>query len=282
MKILITGANGQLGRSFAKLSGEWPDHAFAFADLPEGDVTDAVAMERLMADADAVVNCAAYTDVEGAEAHEAAAMRVNAAGAGIVASAAARRGVPLVHISTDYVFDGTARTPIAESAAPNPLSAYGRTKLAGEEAVRAAGGRAVVVRTSWLYSEFGTNFVRTMLRVGAAGRTVRVVDDQRGCPTCATDLARAVMALLERRVEGFGVYNFCGAGDTTWYGFAREIFAQAAMSVDLVPVSTREYGARAPRPSYSVLDTTLVASLGIATPPWQESLRACLREMAGG
>ncbi len=273
MRALITGANGQLGRSFAKIGSD-----FVFADLPGGDITDTVAMERLAEGVDAIVNCAAWTDVERAEEEEGAALRVNGTGAGIVAGIAARQGIPLIHISTDYIFDGKALEPIAETAVPHPLNAYGRTKSAGEEAVKASGCKAAIVRTAWLYSEFGNNFVTTMLRLGAVGRALRVVDDQVGCPTYATDLARAIMVLLERGVEGFEIYNYCGGGHTTWYGFAREIFRQAGMNVDIIPVSTSEYGARAPRPAYSVLDCSKIESLGATVRPWDESLKACLKE----
>jgi dTDP-4-dehydrorhamnose reductase len=268
MRVLVTGANGQLGRSLAKVGGD-----FVFTDLPEGDITDAAAMERLAADVDAIVNCAAWTNVEGAEDNEGAALLVNGTGPGIVAGVAARRGIPLVHISTDYVFDGTAHEPITETAAPHPLSAYGRTKLAGEEAVKASGCAAAVIRTSWLYSEFGNNFVGTMLRLGGQGKSLKVIGDQTGCPTFATDLARAIMVLLERGIEGFEIYNYCGGGQTTWFGFAREIFSQAGMDVDLSPVSTADYGARAPRPAYSVLDCSKIAAAGAVVRPWQESLR---------
>jgi dTDP-4-dehydrorhamnose reductase len=267
MRVLVTGANGQLGRSLAGIGGD-----FVFSDLPEGDITDAAAIERLAEGVDAIINCAAWTDVEGAEDNEAAALLVNGTGAGIVAGVAARRGIPLVHISTDYIFDGTAREPIPETAAPHPLSAYGRTKLAGEEAVRAAGCRAAVIRTSWLYSEYGNNFVGTMLRLGAQGKALKVVDDQLGSPTSATDLAHAIMVVLGRGVEGFQVYNYCGGGEVTWYGFAREIFRQAGMEVGLSPVSTADYGARAPRPAYSVLDCSKIEALGAVVRPWQEAL----------
>ncbi len=268
MKILVTGANGQLGRSLAKVGGD-----FVFADLPDGDICDRVAMEWLTEGVDAIVNCAGWTDVERAESEPEAAFAINATGAGVVARVAARGRIPLIHISTDYVFDGAAHSPISETAAPNPLGVYGRTKLAGEHEVRAAGGDAAVVRTSWLFSEFGNNFVKTMLRLGAAGRPLRVVDDQTGCPTYATDLARAIMLLLHRGVEGFEVYNYCGAGQTTWYDFACEIFRHAEMDVAVEPVSTAEYGARAPRPAYSVLSTAKIEACGALVRPWEEGLK---------
>lgn len=275
MKILVTGGNGQLGRSLAKIGGD-----FLFTDLPEGDITDANAMERLAGQVDAIVNCAAWTDVERAETEEDAAMRVNGVGAGVLAEVAARRGIPLVHVSTDYVFDGMAEGPITEAAAPHPLSAYGRTKLAGERAVEASGCDAAVVRTAWLYSEFGSNFVRTMLRLGSEGRSLRVVDDQTGCPTYAADLACAILRLLERGVKGFEAYNYCGGGETTWYGFAREIFRQAGVDADLSPVDTAAYGARAPRPAYSVLDCSKIVARGAMVRPWQESLAECMQALA--
>lgn len=279
MKILITGADGQLGRSLRKIAPEYPQHGFVFTDLPEADITDREAMEALAGrhEPDAIVNCAAYTAVDRAEGDPDTAMSINRDGPAVLGALAARRGIPLIHISTDYVFDGRAARPIGEEDTPAPLGVYGRTKLAGEDAVRSSGCDAAVVRTAWLYSEFGHNFVKTMLSLGAQGKDISVVDDQTGCPTYATDLARALLVVLERGVHGFRVYNFCNAGQTTWYGFARKIFDLAVMPVLLRPVSTAEYPTAALRPPYSVLSTERIRAIGAVTPEWEESLARCLR-----
>lgn len=284
MKILVTGADGQLGMSLGKISGDYPQHGFVFTDLPAADITDRDAIRRLIGESSAelVVNCAAYTAVDRAEGDPDAADRVNRAGAGNLAVVAREYGIPLIHISTDYVFDGAGSRPLTEDDRPNPQSVYGRTKLAGEEAVRDAGCAAAVVRTSWLYSEFGSNFVRTMLRLGVGGHPLRVVNDQRGCPTYATDLARAIVQIAENGVEGFGIYNYCNAGETTWYGFAREIFGRAGMDVEVLPVTTAEYSTAARRPAYSVLDTAKVRQAGVVVPDWRSSLAECLAALGYG
>ncbi len=288
MRVLVTGGRGQLGLSLKRVQdegkrteGEGDNNVregidFTFVDLPEVDITQGIDVGGF----DAVINCAAWTDVDGAESHPEEAMRVNCNGAGMVARAAAGAGIPMVHISTDYVFDGSATEPIAEDDIPNPQGVYGVTKLAGEEAVKKAGCKAAIIRTAWLYSEFGNNFVRTMLRLGREGKSLRVVDDQRGCPTYAVDLAKAIITLLKRGVEGFEIYNYCGAGETTWYDFAREIFRQAGMEVSVTPVSTEEYGAKAPRPAYSVLLTAKIEAAGVKVMYWEDSLKSCLCEIS--
>lgn len=281
MKILVTGANGQLGRSLAKIAGEYTRHTFVFTDLPEADITDRAAMAALAARhaPDAIINCAAYTAVDRAESEPQAALRVNRDGAAAVAAIAAQRGVPLIHISTDYVFDGLSTSPITEDAAPNPLGVYGSTKLAGEDSIRLSGCDGAVVRTSWLYSEYGHNFVKTMLSLGQKGCALRVVDDQTGCPTYATNLAHTLLSLLERGVAGLTVYNYCDRGPTTWYAFARKIFQLSGIAADLTPVTTAQYGAAAPRPPYSVLSTRKIEGLGIAPPRWEDALADCLNQI---
>lgn len=256
MRILVTGGRGQLAQSLLKVGGE---HEIV---LTTADITSEEAMRGVMQGVDAAVNCAAWTDVDGAEREPDAAMRVNGFGAGVVASEAARRKIPLIHISTDYVFDGRATEPIPETAPTAPLGVYGKSKLAGEEAVRVAGGRVAIVRTAWLYSEYGNNFRNTMLRLGREGKALRVVNDQVGCPTHADDLARVILRLLEHGIgAGCEVYHYCGDRVMTWFDFAREIFAEAGMNVSVTPVTTAEYGALAPRPLYSVLDTKKISKL---------------------
>lgn len=264
---------------------------------------------------DWVVNCAAYTAVDRAEEEPDAARAVNALGAENAARAAERAGAGLVYFSTDYVFDGAGREPCLETDPPNPLNVYGRAKLEGEERVRAACGRHLIIRTSWLFGRHGKSFVSAMLGLFRRGGEVRVVDDQRGCPTCTLDLARAVAAVIERTapdrveagraavggagrgVEGagdevagavpWGTFHFCNGPPVTWYGFAGEILARAVRlglvegAPRLVPVSSADYPAKAKRPKSSVLDTTKFrAAFGYATRSWRDALEEHLRILA--
>jgi dTDP-4-dehydrorhamnose reductase len=234
---------------------------------------------------------AAYTAVDKAEAEPTLAMAVNRDGAGALAAAAARLGVPFIHVSTDYVFDGRKDAPCREEDAPYPLGAYGRSKLEGEAAVRAACPAGIILRTSWVYSPFGQNFVATMLRLAATREKVQVVDDQHGAPTAAGDLAAAILALVELaaqrpadRTTG-GIYHLTNAGETTWYGFAVAIFAgwaQRGHRVPLLePITTAQYPTPARRPANSRLDCSKIArAFGLRLPPWQSSLERCLDELA--
>ena len=277
LNILITGANGQLGRSLQRLGGVSP-HNYICTDVAELDITDAGAVLRAVREQgiDVIVNCAAYTDVEKAEEDEARADLLNHKAAGNLAAAAKETGATLFHVSTDYVFDGTGHRPYTEDMATSPLGAYGRTKLAGEEAVKASGCRYLILRTAWLYSEFGNNFVKTMLRLAGEGKTPSVVDDQYGTPTYATDLARALMVLVQRPGEDMELFHYTDGGETTWYDFAVEIFRQADMPVAVVPVDTAGYPTAARRPHYSVLDKSRIAAVGAVLPDWRASLRTCL------
>lgn len=278
MVILVTGANGQLGLSLRKIAPEYPAHSFVFTDLPEGDITDVGGMEAVVraSGAETIINCAAYTAVDRAESDEAAAERINADGPAVLAELAVRYGCRLIHVSTDYVFDGNGRRPYREEDSVGPVSVYGRTKLAGEERVRESGAAGAVVRTAWLYSEFGNNFVKTMLRLAGEGKRPNVVNDQRGTPTYATDLARALMVLAQRPGEGMELFHYTDGGETTWYDFAVEIFRQAGMPVTVVPVDTAGYPTAARRPHYSVLDKSRIAAVGAVLPDWRASLRTCL------
>jgi dTDP-4-dehydrorhamnose reductase len=254
VRVLVTGAAGMLGRDLLA-------HLAARGDDPVGvdmevDIRDPAAVGACLdrVRPDAVIHCAAWTDVDGAEGAEDAALAVNGAGAGNVAAAAARHGVPLVQVSTDYVFDGTSADDYAEDAPTAPIGAYGRTKLAGELAVLAAHpGGARIARTAWLYGAGGRNFVDTMRRVGAERDEVTVVDDQLGCPTWARDLAPALRDLLELPP---GIYHTAGAGSVTWAGFAREIFRLGGIPCRVLPITTQELGRPAPRPARSVLAVT--------------------------
>ncbi len=285
LNVLITGARGQLGRELLRLAALSP-HRYTGMEHGELDITDARAVTETLAEGhyDAVVNCAAFTDVERAEAEEEAADRVNRLGAANLAAAAAATGSFLIHLSTDYVFDGRTWRPYTEEDAPAPLGVYGRTKLAGEEAVRTSGCRHMILRTAWLYSEFGHNFLKTMLRLTAQRKEVKVVCDQVGTPTYAGDLALAIFSILEsgRFAEHQGTYHFTDEGVASWYDFAVEIArATGRDGCRIVPCRTEEYPTRARRPACSLLDKTrFKRTFGIEIPHWRESLLYCLQRIS--
>ena len=277
MRLLVTGAGGMLGQDVvraARVAGHEPV-ALSHGRL---DVTDPGALAIAFADArpEAVVNCAAWTDVDGAEADRAGAAAVNTAGAGNVAAAAATAGAMLVHVSTDYVFDGTARRPYVESSPTAPLSAYGATKLDGERAVEAADGVHTIARSSWLFGAGGPNFVETMLRLGAERDSIAVVTDQVGCPTFTGHLAPALVALAERGPRG--VVHVAGSGACSWHDFAVEIFRQAGMDCHVDAAATADMSRPAPRPAYSVLASEREGAP--ALPDWREGVAAYLAERA--
>jgi dTDP-4-dehydrorhamnose reductase len=273
VKLLVTGAAGMLGRDVVAAAERTGHEVLAFGrtDL---DVTDADAVRRAVADARpaAVVNCAAYTDVDGAEADERAAAELNCRAAGDVAAAAAAVGASIVQPSTDYVFDGAKRTPYLESDPTGPASAYGRSKLAGERAVMAANERHFVVRTSWLFGAAGRNFVDTMLALARDRDELKVVDDQVGCPTYTGHLAEALVQLAGG--AAYGIHHIAGAGACSWFEFATEIFRQAELDVRVVPCTTEEFPRPAPRPAYSVLGSERPHPIRL--PDWREGLAGYL------
>lgn len=283
MRIFVAGAKGQVARALAErgaaLGAACLCHGRPDIDLATGAGLD----ERIEAERPAViVNAAAYTAVDKAESEEAAAFAVNRDGAARLAAAAARHGIPFVHVSTDYVFDGAKPAPYVETDPTGPIGAYGRSKLAGEIAVLAACPTTVILRTAWVYSPFGGNFVATMLRLAGERDRLRVVDDQHGNPTSALDIADAVLAIAGRIAEGgagrfAGVYHLAGTGDTTWCGFARAIVAAAAerghRSVPVDAIATADFPTPARRPANSRLDTSKLRSVfGLTLPHWQTSL----------
>lgn len=274
MRVLVTGSAGMLG--FALKESRPAGVELLEADLPAVDVTRAESVAAAFAAArpQAVIHGAAYTNVDGCETHEAEALAVNGAGAGHVAAACARAGIPILHVSTDYVFDGLIPAPgeYTEDDRVSPLSAYGRTKLAGEAAVRQHCAAHWIVRTQWLYGLNGRNFVDTMLKLAAEKPFLAVVDDQVGSPTSTHDLAPVLWKILLAR-PAFGTWHCSAAGSTSWHGFAAEIFRQAGTSTDLRRQSSRELQRPAPRPARSVLNNgKLRAALGESVPPWQEGL----------
>ena len=284
MNILVTGANGQLGREMQRLGAVSPN-SYLFTDVAELDITDAAAVRACVAEhgIDAIVNCAAYTNVERAEEDEAAADLLNRQAVENLARAAAEAGALLVHVSTDYVFDGRASEPYTEESPTAPLGAYGRTKRAGEEAVVKAGCRYLILRTAWLYSEYGNNFLKTMLRLTAERESLNVVFDQVGTPTYAGDLALAIFSILEGGLDrgNEGIYHFSDEGVCSWYDFAVEIARAAGHDrCRISPCRTADYPTKAVRPAFSVLDKgKLKRTFGIEIPHWRESMFYCLKRL---
>jgi dTDP-4-dehydrorhamnose reductase len=294
--ILVIGRSGQLAYELRR--GKWPaGRAADFIERPDVDLArpDAARDFVIAARPGIVVNAAAYTAVDAAESDRDMAFTVNRDAPAALAEACRAIGAPLIHFSTDYVFDGAKKGAWVEDDPIAPLSVYGASKAAGEAAVRNGLDRHVIVRTSWVYSAVGQNFVKTMLRLGGERDRLGIIDDQHGSPTAAADLARAVIAICTALTEGsddgrtdkYGTFHFCGSGTTSWYGFAREIFAGAAQrglkTPRLVePIATEAYPLPAPRPRNSVLDCGKIARVyGLAAPPWEDSLSACLDELAG-
>ncbi len=273
-RLLVTGAGGMLGRAVVE-AAQRLGHEVRAATRAQLDVTDLDATCRAVAELRprAVVNCAAYTDVDGAEADREAAMAVNGAGAGNVATAAEHCGAAIVHVSTDYVFDGSKRAPWLESDPVAPLGAYGASKLAGETAVAAANAAHAIVRTAWLFGAGGTNFVDTMLALGAEREEVAVVTDQVGCPTWTGHLAGALVELAERPQET-GIHHVAGAGSCSWNELAIEVFDRAGIDCRVLPTTTAAFPRPAPRPAYSVLGSERPAAL--ALPAWQDGVAAYL------
>ena len=282
MRVLVIGNRGQLGSQMVDVLERTRGLSVLGLDYPEIDITDPQSCERAFGrfEPDVVINCAAYTAVDDAEANEDVAMKVNGLGPRVIAQECHRSSAWLVHVSTDYVFDGTATSPYAEDAEPHPASAYGRTKLAGELAVREVLPEShYLIRTAWLYGRNGNNFVKTMLRLEAERDTVSVVDDQRGQPTYARDLAEQIALLLERHPPA-GTYHGTNSGEVSWYRFTREIFRLAGADPDRVlPTTSADFVRPAPRPAYSVLGHDKWAAAGLpAMRPWQEALAAAFAD----
>lgn len=280
MNILVTGANGQLGNEMRVLSAEHKQHNYFFTDVQELDICDEQAVRAFVSghQVDIIVNCAAYTAVDKAEDNPELCDKLNHIAPGYLAAAAESCGAALIQVSTDYVFDGTAYVPYTEEVTPCPNSVYGVTKLAGEEAVMKQCSRAMIIRTAWLYSTYGNNFVKTMIRLGKERESLGVVFDQIGTPTYANDLAQAIFAAIEQGIVP-GVYHFSDEGVCSWYDFTLAIHRMAGIqSCKVSPLHTDEYPAKAPRPHYSVLDKTKIKkTFGIEIPHWESSLARCVQ-----
>lgn len=280
--ILITGANGQLGNEMRVLSAEHPEYIYFFTDVQELNICDEQAVMDFVQknEIDCVVNCAAYTAVDKAEENVELCDKLNHIAPGFLAKAVATRDAALIQVSTDYVFDGTNHIPYREIEPTCPNSVYGRTKLAGEQEATSFCEHTMIIRTAWLYSIFGNNFVKTMMRLGREKEQLGVIFDQIGTPTYARDLARAIFVAIAKGVPA-GIYHFSNEGVCSWYDFTRAIHRIAGITTCHVrPLHTEEYPTPAARPHYSVLDKTKIKeTLNIEIPYWEDSLRDCMRNM---
>lgn len=282
--ILITGANGQLGNEMRRL-GEVSPNTYIYTDVAELDITNGDAVAAFVKDnaVDVIVNCAAYTNVDKAESDEATAELINATAVENLAKAMKAVNGTLFHVSTDYVFGNEGNTPRTEDMPLNPLGVYGRTKLHGEQAIAAVGCKAIIIRTAWLYSEFGNNFLKTMLRLTAEREQLNVVFDQVGTPTYAGDLALAIFSIIEGGVYdgNEGIYHFSNEGVCSWYDFATEIaIAAGNTACKVLPCHSSEFPSPVTRPSFSVLDKSKIKStFGIEIPHWRDSMLYCIKRL---
>ena len=282
MRILVTGCNGQLGNEIQLLETTNPQHTYFNTDVAELDITDEAAIETFVSEnaIDGVINCAAYTAVDKAEENQELCHLLNTVAPGYLAAAVEKRGGWIIQISTDYVFDGTNHTPYVETDPVCPNSVYGRTKLAGEEAAQKACAKTMIIRTAWLYSQFGNNFVKTMIRLGKEKSELGVIFDQIGTPTYARDLAVAIFEAVNKGIIP-GIYHFSNEGVISWYDFTKAIHRIAGInSCHVRPLHTAEYPTPASRPHYSVLDKTKIKhTYGLEIPYWEESLKDCIAKL---
>lgn len=277
--ILVTGSKGQLGSEIQKLASRFSDHRFIFTDVDELDICDVAALEEFFADhtIDCLINCAAYTAVDRAEDETELAYKINEKAVRLLGESAKLYGFRMIHVSTDYVFDGKTWLPYSEDAKVNPATAYGKTKLAGEQALQKTCPDAVIVRTSWLYSSFGNNFVKTMLKLGRERDQLTVIFDQVGTPTYAADLAEALLKIATTNTFVPGIYHFSNEGVCSWYDFTVAIHRIAGVECEVLPIQSKDYPTRTPRPFYSVLNKQKIKSVyKIKIAHWEESLKRCL------
>ena len=284
MRVLITGANGQLGNEMRRLGAVSPNE-YLFTDVAELDITDKAAVAEFVKsnNVEIIVNCAAYTNVDKAEDDEATAELINATAVRNLAEAVKAVDGTLFHVSTDYVFGSEGNTPRTEDMPTNPLGVYGKTKLHGEQAIAEVGAKAIIIRTAWLYSEFGNNFLKTMLRLTAEKESLNVVFDQVGSPTYSGDLALAIFSIIEGGVYAGneGVYHFSNEGVCSWYDFATEIAAAVGHECVVMPCHSNEFPSKVTRPPFSVLDKTKIkTTFGIEIPHWRDSMLYCLQRLA--
>lgn len=279
-KILVTGANGQLGSEINKISGQFAEIEFCFTDVAELDITNPEKVAEFLSGfkPDFLINCAAYTNVDKAETDVATATLLNATAVGILAEQSAKTGCKIIHVSTDYVFDGNGPRPYREDDRVDPQSAYGRTKLEGELLCRKMNPESLIIRTSWLYSAFGNNFVKTMVRLGTERSELGVIADQIGTPTNAADLASAILSIISSVKSGekafvAGIYHYSNEGVASWYDFTKAIFDIAEINCFVKPIATEDYPSPVQRPPYSVMNKSKIKLIfGLKIPHWRDSL----------
>jgi len=286
--ILITGANGQLGNEIKIISGIFPSYRFLFTSKEELSIDNTESVKSFFDkhQIDYCINCAAYTAVDRAESEKEKAFLINADAVGDLAKLCNENQVKLIHISTDYVYDGSSGIPLKEDAAVGPVNVYGSSKLKGEQLALEQNPSTLIIRTSWVYSSFGNNFVKTMLRLFKERDEINVVNDQLGSPTYAADLADVIMKFIQQMEKGktfSGIVNYSNDGVTTWYNFAKEIKALVQSNCKICPIPTSAYKTPAERPQYSVLDTSKIRELlEINIPLWKESLKSCIEVLKAG
>ena len=284
MNILITGANGQLGKSIQKHAPSYPNYSFTYTDFEDLDITNLEQVKKFLSahQFDVLINCAAYTAVDKAEEEKDKAHLLNVTATEHLARLTNEFNIFLIHISTDFIFDGGKNLAYLEEDKPNPLSIYGKTKAKGEEEVIRNAENAAIIRTSWLYSEFGNNFMKTIIRLANERDSLNIVNDQIGTPTYAGDLAECILAILPKmtRIKGVEIFNYSNEGETSWFGFAKAIVDIKEIACSTHPISTNEYPLPATRPAHSVLNKEKIKSkFDITISPWEESLQKCLIKM---
>lgn len=273
--VLVTGANGQLGKSIHRIASNYPELKFIFTDVADLDITNSEVVDVFFQSNKMAycINCAAYTNVDKAEEEVDKAFLINATAVKNLAESCRNSRTVLIHVSTDFVFDGTKESPYTEEDTPNPLSVYGKSKLKGEAYIQEIWDKHFIVRTSWLYSEYGSNFVKTMLRLAETRDEISVVNDQIGSPTYAGDLASFLLEIIDKSSKNYGLYHYSNEGSISWHDFAVEIFKQHKKAVRVVPILTSAYPTAAKRPAYSVLDNVRLKKELKTTPPfWSASL----------
>lgn len=283
--VLVTGSNGQLGSELRLAASAFPHFQFIFTDVEQLDITNASAVNQFFESntISAIINCAAYTAVDKAEEDEELCFRINCHAVEVLGSVALKYGAHMIHVSTDYVFDGKSYLPYCEEFPVAPASVYGKSKLAGEQALIKVNPKAVIVRTSWLYSSYGNNFVKTMLKLGREREELKVVFDQVGTPTYAADLAVALLRVLDAGAAHSGIFHFSNEGVCSWYDFTIRIHQLAGITTcRVLPIESHEYPAKTPRPHYSVLNKAKIKTVyGVEVPHWEDGLRRCLLALSG-
>lgn len=282
--ILVTGANGQLGSELGVLAKETTDFIFFFTDVDELDITNKIQLQQFVTEnkISTIINCAAYTNVDGAEEHQQLASDINYIGAKNIAEIAFENSIKFVHISTDYVFDGASSYPYKENDATNPQNVYGVTKLEGEKAILGINpSKTIIIRTSWLYSSFGKNFVKTMLKLTSEKEEISVVNDQVGSPTYAADLAKFVLSIVGKLTnKTVEVYHFANTGFCSWFEFASKIVEVSENSCKVKPISSEVFKSVAKRPKYSMLNTEKLEKVfQVKLPTWEDSLKTCIKKL---